>query len=243
MFVKQFRIGVQSWCFRTYKTTDEVIAAVQASGLDALELCGVHLDINDAAAVVTALARYRESGIAITSFGVAGMPNDEAACRPLFEFAQKAGFTAISADPDPTAFALVEGLCAEYGVNIAIHNHGRRHRWGAVRELEAVFARTSPHIGLCLDTAWMLDSGENPVKIARHFADRLYGVHIKDFTFQADGSAEDVIVGTGNLQLPALFTALQEINFRGYTTLEYEGDESNPIPSVQACVGVLQRIG
>ena len=43
MFVKKFRIGVQSWCFRTFKTTDEVIAAVQASGLDALELCGVCL--------------------------------------------------------------------------------------------------------------------------------------------------------------------------------------------------------
>ena len=243
MFVKKFRIGVQSWCFRTFKTTDEVIAAVQASGLDALELCGVHLDLRDPAAVDAALARYRESGITISSFGVAGMPNDETACRPLFEFARKSGFTAISADPDPAAFALLEGLCTEYSVNIAIHNHGRRHRWGSVRELETVFAKTSPCIGLCLDTAWMLDSGENPVKIARHFADRLYGVHIKDFTFKADGSAEDVIVGTGNLQLPALFTALQEINFTGYTTLEYEGDEQNPVPSVQACVAELKKIG
>ncbi len=242
MLVNQLRIGVQSWCFRTYHTTDEVISAVLSSGLDAVELCGVHLDINDATAVAMALARYREGGVTVTAFGVTGMPNDEAACRPVFEFAHQAGFGAISADPDPDAFDLVEGLCAEYGVNIAIHNHGRHHRYGAVRDLEAVFARTSPHIGLCLDTAWMLDSGENPVMIARHFADRLYGVHIKDFTFKRDGSSEDVIVGTGNLDLPALFSTLKEINFNGYATLEYEGDESNPIPSVQACVAELRKI-
>jgi sugar phosphate isomerase/epimerase len=236
-------LGVQSWCFRTYKTTPEVIGAVQAAGLNGLELCGVHLDLKDPAAVDAALAAYQAAGVAITAFGVARFVNDAEANRPLFEFAVKAGFPALSADPDPDALELVDAQCREYGVKLAVHNHGRKHRWGKVSELAGLFAQTSPMIGLCLDTAWMLDSGENPPAVAQRFADRLYGVHIKDFTFLPDGKPEDVIVGTGNLCLPELFDTLAKVGFQGYTTLEYEGDEGNPVPSVRECVARLGELG
>lgn len=244
MQVHGLRLGVQSWCFRTYKTTDDVIKAVLAAGLDALELCGVHLDLADAAATAAALAQYREAGIQITAFGVDHFGADAAKNRLRFEFARAAGFSAVSADPDDDAASLetIERQCTQYGVKLAVHNHGRRHRYGSIAQLEALFAKTSPNVGLCLDTAWMLDSGENPVAVAEHFADRLYGLHVKDFIFRRDGSPEDVVVGTGNLDLPALFALLDRIHFNGYLTLEYEGDEQNPVPSVRQCVDALQQI-
>lgn len=242
MQVQGHQIGVQSWCFRTYKTTDEVIAAVKASGLDALELCGIHLDVADPAAVATALRQYRDGGVTITSFGVGHFGNNEQAVRPLFDFAKTVGFSALGADPDIDALPLLERLCDEYGVKLAIHNHGRNHRYGHFAELDSIFAQTSPNIGLCLDTAWMLDAGEDPIAAVEKYADRLYGLHIKDFIFNADGAPEDVIVGTGNLDLPRLFTTLANVGFTGYTTLEYEGDEQQPIPSVTQCVEVLRKL-
>ncbi len=242
MLIQGHRLGVQSWCFRTYKTTDDVIKAVQACGLDALELCGIHVDVNDSAAVDVALAQYRAAGIALTSFGVNGFSADAATNRPVFELAKKAGIRAISADFAPDAILTIERQCDEYGIKLAIHNHGRHHALGSVAALRDMFAKTTPNVGLCLDTAWMLDSGENPVAVAEMFADRLYGLHIKDFIFRRNGSPEDVIVGTGNLNLPALFDALAKIGFTGYTNLEYEGDVDNPVPSVQACVAELQKL-
>ncbi len=137
---------------------------------------------------------------------------------------------------------MLERQCTDYGITLAVHNHGRKHRYGSIAQLEALFAKTSPNIGLCLDTAWMLDAGENPVAVAEHFADRLYGLHVKDFIFRRDGAPEDVVVGTGNLDLPALFAVLARIRFAGYLTLEYEGDVDTPVPSVRQCVEALSRI-
>ncbi|HEX2950799.1 MAG TPA: TIM barrel protein, partial [Armatimonadota bacterium] len=87
------------------------------------------------------------------------------------------------------------------------------------------------------------DSGENPVAAAEKYADRLYGVHVKDFIFGRNGAPEDVIVGTGNLDLPQLFATLTSNGFSGYLTLEYEGDEKNPVPSVRECVEKLGQLG
>ncbi len=242
MTIHGHRLGVQSWCFRTYRTHDDVIAALGRCGLDALELCGVHLDVTDATAVDTALARYAAAGIAITSFGISGFSTDEAAARPLFAFAQRAGIAALGADFGADALPLLERLCDETGVKLAIHNHGRKHRLGNFQQLDAIFAQASMNIGLCLDTAWMLDAGEDPIAAVERYGDRLYGVHIKDFTFRHDGSPEDVIVGTGNLDLPRLFVTLAAVGFSGYTTLEYEGDEQNPVPAVKQCVAALAAL-
>ncbi|MDD5697982.1 MAG: TIM barrel protein [Victivallaceae bacterium] len=127
------------------------------------------------------MQEYTDAGIKISSFGVNRFTGDEKAARQVFDFAKAAGFSAISADLAEGGLAVAEKLCEEYGKKIAIHNHGRKHELGSVRALESLFSKSSPNIGLCLDTAWMLDSGEDPVAIAEKFKDRLYGLHLKDF--------------------------------------------------------------
>lgn len=226
-------LGIQSWCFRGLKGALEIIAALNACGVDRLEACGIHIDLDRPA---ESLKLYRDAGITISSFGVNFFGPDEAANRKVFEFAALAGFPAISADLNYDSLDLVEKLCAEYGKKVAIHNHGRRHALGTVRELEALFNRSSANVGLCLDTGWMLDSGEDPLAVAKKFRDRLYGVHIKDFVFDRAGNAEDVISGTGVLALDGFAHYLVDSKFDGYLTLEYEGEPENPVPNLQACV-------
>ena len=123
---------------------------------------------------------------------------------------------------------------------MGIHNHGRKHRDGSVAALEAILSDTSSNIGLCLDTAWMLDSGEDPVDVAKKFKDRLYSLHIKDFVFDRAGKPSDAIVGEGNLKLDALNSFLMEIDYGGTYTLEYEGDIDNPVPTTKACVEAIR---
>jgi sugar phosphate isomerase/epimerase len=229
-------LGVQSYCFRAFSDHAQLIEALNACGVDRVELYPGHYDPvtePDPAAVIQTFA---DAGITISSFGVYRFGDDEVAARKVFDFAQAAGFPTISADLAPGGLAVVEKLCAETGKKVAIHNHGRKHELGPVSALERLFAETSLNVGLCLDTAWMLDSGEDPVAVARRFQNRLYVLHIKDFVFDRAGRPEDVIVGTGNLDLVGLAASLTDIAFDGYLTLEYEGDVDNPVPATKQCV-------
>ena len=145
-------------------------------------------------------------------------------------------------DAAPQCFKTAERLADEFGINIAIHNHGGRDWLGNRDMLRRVFATTGPRIGLCLDTAWALDAGEDPLKMAEMFGQRLYGLHIKDFVFDRARRPEDVIVGTGNLDLPRLIGLLKKLDFNGYACLEYEGDVDNPVPALKKCVEAVKRL-
>jgi len=220
-------LGIQSWTLRGSKTNAEVIVKVKECGLAAIELCPAHVNLKDPASFDGVIKLYRDAGVKITSIGVMSFAGDEAAERNYFEFARKAGFKFIMAE--------------EYDVRLGIHNHGGRHWLGCSQMLSEVFAKSSPRIGLCLDTAWALDSGEDPVKMAETFGKRLYGVHIKDFVFDRAGKPQDVVVGTGNLNLPALYQAMKKFDFSGCAILEYEGDTNNPVPTVRQCVEAVRK--
>ena len=102
--------------------------------------------------------------------------------------------------------------------------------------LEQVFKDTSLRIGLCLDTAWALDSREDPVQTAEKFKDRLYSLHLKDFVFDRAAAPHDVVLGEGNLKLKSLLEAMGGISFAGDYIIEYEGDAGNPVPALKKCV-------
>ena len=236
------QIGVQSWCFRAFKSHAEVIEKVQEIGLRLVELSGAHLkpaeeeeDIDDV------VAQYRAAGLKISAFGVYGFQGDVHKDRRVFELGKLAGFKTIDVDFGDEHIDLAEQLCTEFDMKVAIHNHGRHHARGSVAALEARFAKTTPRVGLCLDTAWMLDSGEDPVAVARRFAKRLYGLHVKDFVFDEDGKPTDVVVGTGKLDLDGLFQLLVEVDFDGFCSLEYEGDVDNPTPALKACIEKMRE--
>ncbi len=233
------RLGIQSWCFRKLKTAQEIIAALKECDVNRLEICGVHFDVkgnND-----EILKAYHDAGIVLSSCGVQNFGCNEADWRAAFEFAVAAGIPVISAHVEIEALDLLENLCVEYGKKLAHHNHGRKHKMGSLAAIDDLLRRSSENIGLCIDTAWLLDSGENPVEVARKHGSRLYGMHLKDFVFDRAGKPEDVIVGTGNLDLPGMVKVLKEVQFRGYLTIEYEADENQPVPALKRCVEVVKQ--
>jgi len=237
-------LGVQSYTFRAFKDNARVAQLVKEAGLRKIELCGAHANFTDPAQFDTVIATYRDAGVDIVSIGVQGFRNDAATEAHFFEFVRRAGCKTMSVtfrlDATPAAFRTAEKLADKYDIHLAIHNHGGRHWLGCAEMLRHIFATTSPRIGLCLDTAWALDSGEDPVKMAEEFAPRLYGVHIKDFVFDSARKPKDVVVGTGNLNLPGLVAVLKKVNFAGFAVLEYEGDVNDPLPAVKKCVAAVR---
>lgn len=239
------RLAVQSWCFRETKDNGKVVEVVRSLGLSHIELCRSHCDFNKPEVFDDVIGIYRDGKVGIVSIGVELLGPDEEACRKRFEFARKAGCRVISVDFSPATFPatlpVVYKLCDEYGIKLAIHNHGGGHWLGGMQMLDWVFSITRPCIGLNMDTAWAIDSRGDPVKWVEKYAARLCALHIKDFIYERLRRPKDVIVGTGNLDLPALFAALKQINFDGEMILEYEGNPANPVPALKECVEAIRK--
>jgi inosose dehydratase len=239
-------MGVQSYCFRNFKDNATVAKMVRECGLTRIELCGVHANFSQPDTFDAVIKTYRDAGVQIVSLGVNRITGDESADRPQFEFLRRCGARFMSVDFPlgnlVAALRVAEKLAAEYDVRLGIHNHGGRHALGCGAVLEWVFKQCNERVGLCMDTAWALDSGEEPVKWVERFGPRLVGLHLKDFTFDRARKPEDVVIGTGNLKLGALAASLQKIGFDGYTILEYEGDANQPVPAVIACRKALESL-
>lgn len=232
--------GIQSWCFRGFKTLDDVLPRLKSCGANVVELSGVHgnfLNPTEADAIV---AKCRAAGVRIASIGVERFTGNVARERALGEFMRKAGASVISVDFAPDAgtevWRAAERVAEEYDLKLAIHNHGGRHWLGNAQMLAQVFATTSSRIGLCLDTAWALDAHEDPIAMAEKFADRLYGLHVKDFVFDRAGKPTDVVIGEGNLDLPRLLKLVEANDRVASVIIEYEGDVENPVPVLTKCV-------
>jgi inosose dehydratase len=238
-------IAIQSWCFREFKTLDALAEQLQKSGVTATELCGVHADFSKPDTAPGVAEHLKKLGISIVAMGVEYLKGVIADDEPRFAFAKAAGIKHMSISFPPEAMfdgvGNIEKLAEKYDIKIGIHNHGGYDWLGNDRILKFVFSKTK-RVGLHMDTAWALDASQDPVKWAEEFKDRLVGVHLKDFVFDKAAKPTDVVIGTGNLKLPALAQILNKNNFSGALVIEYEGDAANPAPALKGCVEALMPL-
>lgn len=237
-------LGVKSYSFRHIKNNADVAAAVRSCGSTTIDLSRCHVDYDDPAEQERTIETYRREGVRITGIGVVAMTTEEKTNRQYFEFARRAGCDVISCSFSPDGHEEIvrniEALCGEFGMRAAIHNHGGKHWLGNATILEYFFGRTSPAIGLCLDTAWCLQAGEDPLRWMEKFGERLYGVHFKDFVCNPTGQFRDTILGDGMLDLPGFLQAFRELPFNGSAVVEYEG--ADPVEATERCVKVVRRV-
>lgn len=239
-------IAIQSWCYRHFKSLPEFIVQLKAAGVAATELCGVHGNFADPGSAGAVVEQFNRAGVAIVAIGVEYLSGDPAKDRPRFEWCRAAGVKHMSISFPPEAMfeglKNIERLAEEFDMKLGIHNHGGYDWLGNPTILKYIFAHCGERIGLYLDTAWAMDAKQDAVKMADQFAERLHGVHVKDFVFDAAREPKDVIIGQGNLDLPKFVATLKQINFSGPLVIEYEGDEQNPVPALSECVKRLRSL-
>lgn len=240
--------GVQSYCFRHFKQNTEVANLVKKIGVSKIEVCAVHADFNDLADWKKIVKIYQGAGVEIVSIGVQTFVGADSE-RNWFECAAEAGAKHISAhfrvDSFTTAVPKTAQLCEEFGIKIGIHCHGGYMFGGSPDVLSHVMEIGGENIGVCIDTAWCMQIGPgqgNPVKWVEKFGSRVHGVHYKDFVFDRNAQWNDVVVGTGNLDLPAFVGALEANNFSGMAVIEYEADVENPVPALTECVNKMRSL-
>ncbi len=243
-------LGVQSWCFRDFKDNRKVAELTRKIGVDKIELCGVHADFGKPEAFGEVVKIYGDAGVKIVSMGVQTFEGDEATERKWFECAKVAGAKHLSAhfrvNSFQTAVPKVSKWCAEYGIKVGIHCHGGYMFGGQPDVLKHLLSLGSNDIGINIDTAWCMQIGPegDPIKwVNETFKGRVCAVHYKDFTFDRRARWQDVVVGTGNLDLPGFVKALENNNFSGPAIIEYEAHPENPVPALTECVNSMRAAG
>jgi sugar phosphate isomerase/epimerase len=233
-------LGVKGYCFRGDPNNATVAAKVKECGVNRIDLSRAQLDFKDARLHEPAIDAYRSAGIKIVGIGVVPFDADEAGETQYFEFCRKAECRTISCTFAPESLeqslAYVQNLCKRYDMRAAIHNHGGGDWLGNSRMLSYILKKTDPQVGICLDTAWCFQAGENPLQWLEKFSDRIYAIHYKDFLFESRGEHRDVIIGKGCLDLKAFIQGIKAIDFDGPAVIEYEGDVENPVPALKQCV-------
>ncbi len=248
-----WRLSVQAWTFNRYSFTEAVSKAASA-GVRWIEAypgqrvgpgfpdatMGPGMSATERAAVKALLAG---AGIRLVNFGVVELTNDESACRRVFDFARDMGIETIVSEPPPEAFPLVDSLCSEYGINVAIHNHPKPSPyWNPETVLEVCKGR-SARIGACADVGHWLRSGVDPLEAIRKLRGRIISLHFKDLNAAGDPGAHDVVWGTGVANIETLLEELDRQKFKGVFSIEYEYHWENSLPEVRQCVAAFETMG
>jgi len=238
------QLGIKSYSFRHLTDNADVAAAVKECEVNVIDLSGCHVNYDDVAAQKRVLATYGEAGVRISGIGVVGFKNDAAFNRKIFDFARLAGCRVISCSLPPGDHEAIlrglEALAEEYGVVLAIHNHGGKDWLGNSAILQYLLGKTTPRVGLCIDTAWCLQAGEDPVQWLELFGARTYAAHFKDFIFHPRGGWEDVIVGQGALNLPKFLAKFATLPAIESAVVEFEGE--NAVGQSRECVRAIRAL-
>ena len=246
-----WRVGCQAYSFNRF-TFFEAVDKVASMGLKVIEAypgqglspdqpdVKIGPDMSDEAKALVK-AKLAEAGVKMVAFGVTGLPNDEAACRKTFDFAKEMGIEVITSEPPPEAFDLVDKLCQEYKISVAIHNHPKPSRYWNPDNVLKVCEGRSKYIGACADTGHWMRSGVNPIEALRKLEGRIVSFHFKDLN-KSGGGAHDVPWGTGEGDVDGMLAEVYRQGFKGVFSAEYEHNWENSVPEIAQGVAYFDQV-
>ncbi len=168
--------------------------------------------------------KFTDAGVQPVNFGVVKLTGDEAADRKIFEFAKDMGIQTIVSEPDPAAFPILDKLCEDFQINVAIHNHPQPSPyWKPEIVLKAIDGH-SKRIGACADVGHWTRSGLDTVECLHQMQGHIITLHFKD----VDEQKQDVPWGTGNSNVKGMLDELHRQHFQGFFSMEYESGNGRP---------------
>ncbi|HEX9512641.1 MAG TPA: sugar phosphate isomerase/epimerase [Puia sp.] len=237
--------GVVSYTYRKYfeKDIPSTLDIIKGNGITDIEFSNL---FGKSATELRKL--IDEKGIYCSSFGVGydDLVNKTA------EVAQNAkalgaSYVRVAGIPHKGTFTLEEAqkaiddfnragkiLKEEYGLGFIYHNHGfefQPYLDGTLYDL--IVTKTDPnYVSFEMDILWAFFPGQDPAGLLRKYGSRYKALHLKDLRkgvkgdFSGGTSADnDVALGTGQIDLPAVLKAAREAGIRHY----YIEDESNAV--------------
>ncbi|MBQ3332544.1 MAG: sugar phosphate isomerase/epimerase [Thermoguttaceae bacterium] len=229
-----WRIGVQLYSFHTI-TFQEAVQKAASIGLKWGEAYPGHKLAPDRDVTFGAMSeddkKFVKNLLADYDFHLHGM-GVGGYDRAAFEFAKDFGMETLICEPAVEDFDAIEELVKEYGINLSIHNHPKPSiYWDYHKVLEVCEGRDG-RIGACVDDNHMVRSGIDPVEGIRALKGRIISFHFGDL----DANKEDVPIGSGIANIPAIMKELKAQGFKGVFPIEFEKNPGQNLAEIAAGV-------
>lgn len=125
------------------------------------------------------------------------------------------------------------------GIQFFYHNHGfefQPYKDGTLFDL--IMEKTDPElVKYEMDVLWTVHPGQDPVKLLKKYPDRWVLLHLKDLKKGVKGDLSggtstdnDVALGSGQVDYPAVLKAAQEIGVKYYFIEDESKDVLNQVP-------------
>jgi sugar phosphate isomerase/epimerase len=237
------KLGIASYSFRKFSRAQAIEMTKQLS-TPYLNIKDFHLPLNSTPAEIDAARReFTSAGIILVGIGTVSFPKDDPQdMRSKFEYAKRLGVPLMVCAPTPLTLPKLEPFVKEYDIKVAVHNHGPEDKnFPTPQSVLRIVENMDPRCGLCIDIGHTARTGVDVVKSIAEAGPRLLDMHAKDL---ADMSAKESQVPSGQGKMPfaAIFRQLIAMGYRGSVNLEYEIDETNPMPGMQISMAYLRGV-
>jgi len=246
-----WKIGSQAYTFRLF-TLEETLGKLNELELKYVELypgqkIGAGLgeettNHNASAETIQKLKQLLESkGIQAVCYGVVS-GKDEGEWRKIFEFARELGIGTITSEPAYNQLDMIEKLCEEFKIQLAIHNHPLPSSYWHPQIIATLMKDRSPLMGACADIGHWVRSGLDPLKCLQLLEGRVLSFHIKDMNEFGVREAHDIPWGTGYSNISAVMHEMKKQNFKGVYSIEYEHNWENNVPEIRESLDYFYRV-
>jgi sugar phosphate isomerase/epimerase len=245
-----WRLGCGTWSFR-HLTFFEAIDKTASVGLHHLEaVAGQQLskerpDVKFSGELPADARRIVKQKLADSSVKLVNvffaLPKDAGQCRRTFEFAKEMGVETIVSEPDEDNMEMLDTLCHEYDINVAIHNHPKpSHYWNPDTVLKVCRGR-SHRIGACADTGHWPRCGLDTLECLKKLEGRIISFHFKDLDSLRPDSRE-VPWGSGVCDLRGWLAEVHRQKIKAVFVIECENPWENSQTKIAQSIHLFDKI-
>jgi len=249
--LNDWKLSMQSYTFHLF-TVPEALSKTEELGLNYIEIypgqkMGPEFDdatfwydlTDEQCKAVKDMAASKN--IKIVSSGVWTAGRDE--WKEVFAFAKRMDLEFISAEPAREDWDVVEKLAEEYGIKVAVHNHPNENSYWKPSVLLDYIGNRSTLLGSCADVGHFKRMDIDPIGALKELEGRIVSLHFKDIASTGEENTyEDVVWGTGVLNVKSMLQELKRQNFKGYFTIEYEANWENNIPEIKESIEYFKKV-
>jgi sugar phosphate isomerase/epimerase len=226
------KLGVASYSFREFGRKIAILNTQKLAKY--INYKDVHLPLTSSPAdIQKAIAETEKAGLKIVGGGtIYFQTNDEKDIRSKFEYAKACGMPTIVCMPSVDVLPKLGKYVKEYDIKIAVHAHGPEDKnFQRPQDALKILKDMDPRCGLCIDVGHTVRTGVDLISTVQEAGPRVLDMHVKDLADFNDKNSQRPC-GDGKIPFPALFTQLKKMNYQGYVNLEYEIDDTDPLPNM-----------
>ncbi len=235
------QMGMAGFTFAKFDV-EKSIAMMKRVNITNLSVKDFHLPLDSSAEKIqTVLGQFKDGGISVYAVGVIYMKSKEAVDQ-AFDYAKKVGVSLIVGVPNPELIDYAEEKVKSSNIRLAIHNHGPEDKlYPSPKNVYDQIKNRDERVGLCIDIGHSTRAGQDPAKAVLEYNKRVFDLHIKDVS-AAVKEGKAIELGRGVIDFPALVRALEKIKYKGFCSLEFEKDMTDPLAGIAESAGYFRGV-